>query len=431
MESAIIWGTGLLVILLIFVPYLVKFKKTQQYHKERKEEAVRLGADRPVAQFPQIDVNRCIGCGACVSACPEGDVLGVVFGKATVINGLKCVGHGKCAEACPVNGITVGLGDISKRDDIPMMNDYNETNIPGLYIAGELGGLALIRNAISQGRMVMEHIAQTLTPETNGAYDVVIIGAGPAGISAALTAKKHNLNALLLDQQGFGGTILQYPRKKLVMTRPIEIPLYGALKKTEYEKEEVLEIWEDIQRRFQLHVKLGEKLQGVDKENGLFRVTTQNRVYIARRVVLALGRRGTPRKLGVPGEDSKKVMYKLIDAEAYRNNHVLIVGGGDSAVEAAMGLARQPGAVVTISYRKEQFFRIKKRNQQRLNAVVAEDKIRLELRSNVVEIREKSVLLSRGGERIELPNDYVFVFAGGEPPFGLLKKIGVKFGDDG
>jgi len=236
MESNLIWIITIAVIAIIFLPYAIKFRKSTHEARHRKEEAIRLGADRPMAQYPSIDQLRCIGCGACVAACPEGDVLGVVMGKAMVINGLKCVGHGRCAEACPVEAITVGLGDISSRDDIPFMSDKNETNIPGLYIAGELGGLALIRNAINQGKMVIDHIKQKngLVHAIDGIFDIIIIGAGPAGMSAALQAKKYELNCLLIDQQDAGGTILQYPRKKLVMTKPVDIPLYGTLTKPEY-----------------------------------------------------------------------------------------------------------------------------------------------------------------------------------------------------
>ena len=244
MEATLIWSAAVLIILVIFLPYFLKFKKTQNRDLKRKQEARRLGSDKPIAQYPQIDIFKCIGCGACVDACPEGGVLGIVNGKATIINGLRCVGHGRCADACPVEGIQVGLGDITTRDDIPILNEFNETNIPGLYIAGELGGLALIRNAISQGRRVMERIAEIVkeSPQNGTENDVIIVGAGPAGLSAGLTALRHGLSYLIVDQQGAGGTILHYPRKKLVMTRPVEIPLYGWLKRPEYSKEELLDI---------------------------------------------------------------------------------------------------------------------------------------------------------------------------------------------
>ena len=433
MESQIIWLATLLLFSLLVIPYFLKFRRQQKQGAAQKAESVRLGADRPVAQYPQIDQLRCIGCGACVAACPEGGVLGVVNGKATIINGLKCVGHGLCAEACPVEGIRIGLGDLRQRDDIPAMNEYNETNVPGIYIAGELGGLALIRNAISQGRQVVETIqTKVLNKNDNKGKtltDIIIVGAGPAGLSASLTAIKNNLSYLLIDQQNIGGTILQYPRKKLIMTRPVEIPLYGWLNHPEYSKEELLNVWQEVQNKFQIQVKVGEKLEQVVKENGHFQVQTSKGAYQGRYIILALGRRGTPRKLNVPGEDQAKVMYKLMDAGTYQNEHLLVVGGGDSAIEAAVGLARQTGNTVTISYRKDKFFRIKRRNEDHLNEMMQNGKIQVLLNSSVLAINQDSVRIQLAGMDQEIPNNYVFIFAGGEPPFELLKKIGIHFGN--
>jgi thioredoxin reductase (NADPH) len=313
------------------------------------------------------------------------------------------------------------------------MNEYNETNIAGIYIAGELGGLALIRNAISQGRQVVETIqAQAL--RSNGSAgksicDIIIIGAGPAGLSAALTAIKYNMSYLLIDQQNIGGTILQYPRKKLIMTRPVEIPLYGWLNHPEYSKEELLNLWQEVQERFQIKVKAGEKLEQIVKENWHFQVQTTQGTYQGRYIVLALGRRGTPRKLNVPGENQAKVLYKLLDAGTYQNEHLLVVGGGDSAVEAAVGLVRQEGNTVTSSYRKEKFFRIKRRNEEHLTEMIQNGKIHILLNSNVLAINKDSVRIEVKGKEQEIPNNYVFIFAGGEPPFELLKKIGIRFGN--
>ncbi len=429
MENMIIWAITALIILVIFVPYFVKFRRKLNRDKALKEEAQKLGADRPIAQYPQIDQLQCIGCGACVDACPEGGVLGIVMGKATIINGLKCVGHARCAEACPVGAIEVGLGDISKREDIPFVDENLQSNIEGIYIVGELGGLALIKNAIEQGRKAAEHLSQNLEKQDReDVFDLLIVGAGPAGLSAALTAVQKGLKYVVIDQQGAGGTILHYPRKKLVLTRPVEIPLYGTLQKSEYTKEELLEIWEKVEKQYNLNVKVGLKLNHIEKENGYFKVITNQESFLASKVILALGRRGTPRKLKVPGEEQAKVMYRLLDAESYQNEHILVVGGGDSAVEAAMGLARQPGNKVTISYRKHKFFRIKKRNEERVMDMIQQNKINVIFESQVQEIKEKSVVLKTKEGIQEIPNDYVFIFAGGEPPFDLLKKIGIAFG---
>ncbi len=428
-ENTIIWLSAGAIAGIIFIVYALSFRRAQRKGLKRVKDSQDLGANKPIAQHPQIDPYRCIGCGACIQACPEGGVLELVMGKAVLVNGLKCVGHGLCAEACPVAGITIGLGDLEERDDIPYLSEKYETSIPGIYIAGELSGLALIKNAIQQGTKVIDSIRISMNPDKkNGLVDVAIIGAGPAGMSAALRAVETKLSYVLIDQQTAGGTILQYPRKKVVMTQPVDIPLYGRLNKREYTKEQLLEIWQETQEKFKLNLAPNQKLQKIVRINGHFQVQTDKHNFEARNVVLALGRRGTPRKLGVPGEDRAKVFYKLLDAESYSNEHLLVVGGGDSAVEAAMGLARQPGNTVTISYRKHTFFRLKKRNEERIRQFIKDGRIRVAFESNLLEIGEKNVRLNfKDGEKT-IPNDYVFIFAGGEPPFKLLQDIGIAFG---
>jgi len=431
MERFIIWSLAGLIITGIFLVYFINFLRQQKAAKNRQDEAIRLGADKAIAQYPQIDRYTCIGCGSCVDACPEGEVLAVVKGKAVIVNGLRCVGHGMCAEACPVQGITVGLGNVKDRDDIPILDDNLQTNLPGVYIAGELGGLALIRNAITQGTKTIEAIS--LNPRRNGNpenMDVIIVGAGPAGLSAALKAVEQEMDYLIIDQQDAGGTILQYPRKKLVMTKPVDIPLYGRLDKSEYSKEELLDIWNETNARYGLNLRSQEKLIGISENGGGYEVITDQDRYGTNNVVLALGRRGTPRKLNVPGEDRSKVMYKLMDAGTYENEHILVVGGGDSAVEAAVGLARQKGNTVTLSYRKDKLFRIKSRNEQKINEMLQAGKIQIQFESNVVAINDSSVVLSQHDKELEIENDYVFIFIGGVPPFKLLKDIGIRFGGE-
>ncbi len=433
MESTIIWLVvfGLLILSVLF--YVRQFRGRRSSDQERLRQNRELGMDRPTGQYPLIDAGACIGCGTCVSACPEHDVLGIVMGRAVVINGARCIGHGKCAEACPVGAIRIGLGDITKRDDIPVLSPEGQTSVPGVWIAGELSGFALINNAVAQGRKVVESIAATGGPREVGpseVLDVVIVGAGPAGMSAGLVAGELGLSSVILDQQGAGGTILQYPRRKLVMVQPVEFPRMGRLPRHEYLKEELLDIWEGLHRDYGLDIRIGPRVTGVKGKKGDFIVETTAGNWRTRHVVLALGRRGTPRRLNVPGEELSKVAYQLVDAEAYKGRRVLVIGGGDSAVEAAMGLAHQDGCEVTLSYRKPELMRIKQRNSERIEAMIAAGELDFRGGTNIKTILADRVVLDGPTGPIVLPNDEVFILAGGVPPFAFLREVGVAFGGD-
>ena len=274
-------------------------------------EAKEYGTDKPLTQYPRIDAASCIGCGTCVAACPEDGVLGLVDGIARVIHGARCVGHGVCAEVCPVGAIVVGLGDVSSRSDIPVLDRSLETSAPGIFIAGELGGLGLIRIAIQQGTRAIDAIAAELHdegPAPQGVADILIVGAGPAGIAATLRCVERKLAYVTIDQEDLGGTVRKYPRRKLVLTGPVDLPLHGRIKKSEFLKEELIEFWESVFQEHQLLVRSRVKLLGLQGRRGDFLAQTSTGPLRARRVLLALGRRGTPRKLGVPGEDLEKVL---------------------------------------------------------------------------------------------------------------------------
>ncbi|HEV2447321.1 MAG TPA: NAD(P)-binding domain-containing protein, partial [Candidatus Sulfopaludibacter sp.] len=407
----------------------------------RKEKRVRaavangeLFSDVPRGQHPSIDVSHCIGCQGCTRACPEGDVLGMVGGRAAVVKPHKCIGHGLCAEACPVGAITMANALPGVRSDLPYLTPDLETSVANLFIAGELGGLALIRNAVNQGRNAIDAIAARLAAEPSGPpipgmYDVVIVGAGPAGISASLRAIERELNYVTLERDVLGGSVSKYPRQKLVMTSPVAFPLGASLKKMQLSKENLLAFWKTICDRRDFHVRLNEPVNAIRKhDDGLFTIATPNVEYRARAVLLAMGRSGTPRKLGVKGEDLPHVMYRLIEAEHYTNKNILVVGGGDSAVEAAMGLAMQKGNHVTLSYRKSEFARIKERNAQRLRTVLRSGKLNVIFNSMPAEFAEGRVLLDVDGQIQEIPNDFVWIFAGGVAPNDFLKKTGIAFG---
>ena len=415
-------------------PLVLHLRRTRRRERDALAAAERgkLFSGGPRAQHPHINVSYCIGCGACVDVCPEGDVLAVIAGKAAIVNGSKCIGHGLCADACPVGAIEIVMASPSISADMPRLSREYETNIPGVFIIGELGGLALIKNAVNQGRECIDTVARRGASRTRPAnvLDVCIVGAGPAGLSASLRAVEKGLTYVTLEQEELGGTVAKYPRQKLVMTSPVDFPMHGKFNKLEISKEKLMEFWSSVIKKGNVKVRTQEKVEAIEREaDGTLTVTSTGGAYRARSVILALGRRGTPRKLGIPGEELPKVMYGLIEADAYVNSRILVVGGGDSAVEAAMGLAYQKGNQVTLTYRQEEFSRIKERNAQRIREAIRTKKVRVLFRSQPVEVREKSVMVDVAGTITEIPNDWMWVFAGGEPPNAFLQKIGVAMGD--
>jgi putative YpdA family bacillithiol system oxidoreductase len=433
MDTLITYAIGGIICFFFLTIYLRSQKKKEARAREAAEKG-KLFSEGPKAQHPQIDANYCIGCGTCTSVCPEGDVLAMIAGKAVIVNGHKCIGHGLCADACPVGAIKMVMASPSMTADMPHLTPQYETTVPNLFIVGELGGLALIKNAVNQGRDCVDTIAARLKANGSarpipGVHDVLVIGAGPAGISASLRAIEHKLNYLTIERDEIGGTVAKYPRQKLVMTSPVEFPMYGKFNKMQLSKENLLAFWDMILNRSDFNVSTGEKVEDIKKgEDSIFTVATVNNQYRARAVILALGRAGEPKKLGVKGEELPKVMYRLIEADHYINKKILVVGGGDSAVEAAMGLAHQAGNQVTLSYRSERFGRIKERNAQRVDDCMRSGKIKVLFNSNPVEFKPESVVVDVKGSMQEIPNDFVWIFAGGTPPNAFLKKIGVGFG---
>ncbi len=400
-------------------------KKSLQIHQEAIED----GMLEPASLHPVINHNRCIGCRACNIACPEShhNVLGMINHKAVLINPAGCIGHGPCKDVCPVDAITLVFGTETRGVDIPNVAPNFETNVPGVFIAGEIGGMGLIHNAINQGVQAMESIYQRVKEQTDDDLDVVIVGAGPAGIGASLAAMKNKLKFKTIEQDSLGGVVAHYPRGKLVMTAPVDLPLEGKVDMTETTKEELLDFWHRLVDRSGLKIHFNERVKSVTQDGDGFRVINDSSELKAKTVLLAIGRQGSPRKLEVDGEDLTKVVYRLVDPAQYKGMHVLVVGGGDSALEAAHSLAAEEGTTVTLSYRSAAFNRAKKKN--RINVEEAEKAGRLQLyfNSNVLRISEQEVYIEQLGEQIALKNEAVIICAGGVLPTGFLRDIGIQY----
>jgi thioredoxin reductase/ferredoxin len=416
-------------LLLTMFWYLRRRIRAEKRTREVFNEAKEAGLLEPVSLHPSIDPVRCLGCAACLRACPEQEhhhVFGLIEGKAHLVAPTECIGHGACKAACPVDAITLVFGTETRGVDLPVLNPSFETNVPGVYIAGELGGMGLIRNALTQGRQAIESIAKQGKRAPGKRLDVLIVGAGPAGMAAALTAKSLNLTYRVVEQESLGGCVFKYPRGKLVMTAPVELPLVGKFHFRQTSKEQLLTVWTEIMEKEQLRIQCNERVEAVDKEDDGFVVRTSKAAYRASSVLLAIGRRGTPRKLAVPGEELPKVVYRLIDPDQYIGQEVLVVGGGDSALEAAASIAEVSGTQVTLSYRGEAFGRAKPRNRQRVAQAADRGNLKLLLSSNVSHIHPDLVILEHGGKQVEIRNMAVIVSAGGVLPNEFLNKVGVR-----
>lgn len=389
-------------------------------------EAVANGLNEPASLHPSIDNDRCLGCGACVRACPEGQVIGLINGKAKLVEGANCIGHGACKESCPFDAITLVFGTEKRGVEIPEVGSDFQTNVPGMFIAGELGGMGLIRNAIEQGTQALDSIAAVARARSHEVCDLIIIGAGPAGIAAGLAAKSIGIRFIILEQETFGGTVAHFPRGKIVMTQPMNLPLVGKMRFKEVTKERLLAFWADVLRRYPLPICYGECVEGISNEDDGFTVQTSVGVRRSATVLLAIGRRGTPRKLDVPGEVQAKVAYRLVDPEQYRGKHVLVVGGGDSALEAAAEIAEQPNSIVTLSYRGDAFSRAKAKNRMRIESAARNGSVNVRLGSLVNAIGHDVVELEINGVRQKIRNDTVIVCAGGILPTAFLKNIGIR-----
>ncbi len=411
---------------------------------------------------PVINASMCIGCGSCVHECPETGTLELSNGKAILAHPERCTGHAKCAEVCPTQAITLSFDGVLQTMRVPLVKENFETNIPGVFIVGELCGMGLIKTAINEGKLVIDHLRrrtrqgtaaavaeeQVVVPggsdagESNASdgnptaqeefHDVAIVGSGPAGLSASLTAHQYGMKYVTLEQGEIAATIRQYPRQKFLMAEPLEIPLYGALYVGDGSKEALLSVWETIIQNTGVKIRTNEKVESIHRIDGGFYVVTPRGGYKARNVVLAMGKRGSPRRLAVEGEDLAKVSYRLIEADSYEEKDLLVVGGGDSAIEAALALSRSGKNRVALCHRGSNFARARERNREQLERARAEGRIRVLLHTQVQRVASTFVMLktqldaSSGDQYTFLPNDYTFVLIGGESPEDFLRKVGIE-----
>ncbi len=411
---------------LVWATFTARKRRKESRVKVAEQEALDAGLTEPASLHPVIDPSACIGCGACVTACPEGKILGLVEGKASLIEPTRCIGHGACAAACPMGAIDLVFGTEKRGIDIPQVGPDFQTNVRGIFIAGELGGMGLIRNAIEQGRQAMEQIVKAVQPGSDHANDVVRRGAGPAGIAASLAAKAAGLRYRVLEQDSLGGTVSHFPRGKLVMTAPAHLPIVGKMNFREVSKEKLMSFWESVVAEQELAIQYETRVDAVKPKQGGFSVNLGETEIDTQKVLLTIGRRGTPRKLGVAGEDQPKVVYRLIDPEQYKGKKVTVVGGGDSAIEAACSLAEQPDTIVTISYRSEAFSRAKSKNRERIGEMSQAGRLEVLLSSNVTMISENEIEFGSYAGSIVRENDAVIVCAGGILPTGFIKSMGIE-----
>lgn len=434
LEKLIIYSMVAMFIVAIILIYINKMKRESGIVEAKIAIAREEGLHEPVTLHPVIDVNSCIRSGACVSACPEKDIIGIKDGKATIINASHCIGHGACFHACPVQAITLCIGTEKRGVELPHVDQSFESNVSGLYIAGEMGGMGLIRNSVEQGKQAVENLTRKIDKNVAAQYDLIIVGAGPAGISASLTARKNNLHSLTLEQNSLGGTVFTFPRSKIVMTSAMDLPLHGKVRLNETSKLELLNLWTEVLTKNKIELRENSKVESITPVGKYFVTKTLNgEEYSSRKVLLAIGRRGSPRKLNIPGEEGTKVAYRLLEPELITGKKIIVVGGGDSAIESALLLADLNQ--VTLSYRSQLFGRLKPKNSEKIKAAMLENKVKVLFNTYLtsIEDRQVKILIGETNEELILDNDLVYIFAGGELPTQFLEKIGIritkKFGE--
>lgn len=412
--------------------------------KDAPTEAVPTAPAR--RRLPTVDTSTCLGCYACVDACPYG-VLEIERYVAVVARPDACCGLTLCEQRCPNGSLAIVEGDVEP-DRLRLAPSLESEDVAGLFLAGDVTGVPLIKNAIAQGTAAADAAARSLEGgprrEDHAAVDVAIVGAGPAGLAAALRAKELGLTAAVVDQATVAHSIRSFPRDKLVFDQPLDLPVAGSLWLQESTKEELLGHWLRIARREAIDVHEHARLAGVTRRDGLFTLdlvpgdgaptATPPRIA-ARRVILAIGRRGTPRRLEapVPPELEPHVHYHLADARTFAGRRVLVVGLGDVAMEAAVALAGQPGTSVTIVHRGATYTRGQKRTIDALERLRRAGRVEILFQAGIRGFRVGgrgrptgvAGVRLEGGDR-DVSFDSAFVLVGSIPPRDLLARLGLR-----
>jgi thioredoxin reductase/NAD-dependent dihydropyrimidine dehydrogenase PreA subunit len=412
------------------------FSKKKKHKKAVKtlEKNIKANLHEPATLHPVIDDALCGGCGSCVKACPEGEILQLIHHKAVLVYPSKCVGHGACEQVCPYGAIDLVFGTKTRGMEIPRISPEYETNMPGLYIAGELGGMGLVRNAVKQGKLAaLDAISKLKETKESCEVDLFIVGAGPAGFSAGLQALEKKLKYKIVEQNTFGGTIYNFPRQKIVTSHPLEFPIVGntKFKGNTVLKEEILKVFNQIKNDTKLQISEKESFQSLKKlESGVFEITTNKKLYTTKKVILAMGVRGSPRRLGLPNEDLAKVTYNLIDPEEYQNSVVAIVGGGNAGLETAQYLSKphlkNKVHLIVRGGPGDAFSKANEANQKLVFEQEKQKLVTIHYDAAIKAIEQEYIIINKAKEEVRLDNDYIFVFAGAEVPFKFLMSLGIQ-----
>jgi len=433
-----------------------------QLSQELLEKYDPAGPDYP---HPVVIADRCIGCEACVEACPH-DVLAMVENIAVPVARDQCMEDTSCQIACPVSPkacIVVNTTKVIKPRPVPVRDEKFMTNVAGCYLIGDVSGTPMIKNAANEGADVIKHLAtqlRTLSPEPKAQFEVAIIGIGPGGLSAAVMARRLGLKYIGIERDKILATIAAYPKNKYLFFKPDSMEARGAIPTVGNgdQSERLLDAWISTMMEHGVVINEYEECKAVKRatDGDYFMIETERRpahqwaTYSARRVVLALGNRGAPMKLRVPGEEMKisrngrsqdKVLYALSNADEFKRKKLIVVGGGNASVEAVVDLVahRQGDQIefrsaeeineVTFLLRSDFTRDVKLLNKQQLYHCVDEGKVKIHFRTMITEIRDAEVVIAdtrSQAEKGRIANDYVLALIGGAPPTSFLESIGIS-----